>query len=129
MKLFENGVGRPSNEIKKKRKIFVTLAASIIIILIGGVALLFNFNEKNLKGVATNNDFYITSSLDNNTLYLNKNTEQLKIVGLSNKDDVKWESSNDKIVKVDKNGKVTAKKIGKTSITVKTKDGKKKSFL
>ena len=26
MKLFENGVGRPSNEIKRKRKIFIASA-------------------------------------------------------------------------------------------------------
>ena len=39
--------------------------------------------------------------------------------------DVEWKSEDEKIATVDKNGKVTAKKIGKTTITVTTKDGKK----
>ena len=32
MKLFENGVGRPSNEIKKKRKIFVVSIVTLCVI-------------------------------------------------------------------------------------------------
>lgn len=38
-----------------------------------------------------------------------------------------WSSSDSSIVSVDKNGKVTAKKAGKVTITVKTKDGKYKA--
>ena len=38
-----------------------------------------------------------------------------------------WKSDDEKIATVDKNGKVNAKKIGKTTITATTKDGKKKA--
>ncbi|MBQ9361159.1 MAG: Ig-like domain-containing protein, partial [Lachnospiraceae bacterium] len=41
--------------------------------------------------------------------------------------EVTWKSSKPKIAKVDKNGKVTALKKGTTTITVTTKDGKKKA--
>ena len=40
---------------------------------------------------------------------------------------VTWKSSKSKIAKVDKNGKVTALKKGTATITVTTKDGKKKA--
>ena len=40
---------------------------------------------------------------------------------------VEWSSANNKIAKVDKNGKVTAVKAGTVKITVKTKDGGKKA--
>lgn len=48
-------------------------------------------------------------------------TYQLKITGT---DASKWISSKKSIAKVDKNGKVTAKKVGKSTITCKGKDGK-----
>ena len=41
--------------------------------------------------------------------------------------DLVWKSDDEKIATVDKNGKVSAKKIGKTTITATTKDGKKKA--
>ena len=41
--------------------------------------------------------------------------------------EVTWKSDDEKIATVDKNGKVSAKKEGKTTITVTTKDGKKKA--
>jgi len=41
--------------------------------------------------------------------------------------ELEWKSDDEKIATVDKNGKVSAKKIGKTTITATTKDGKKKA--
>ncbi|MGD9560082.1 MAG: Ig domain-containing protein, partial [Oscillospiraceae bacterium] len=38
-----------------------------------------------------------------------------------------WKSSNKKVATVDKNGRVTAKKKGKATITVTAKKGKKKA--
>jgi uncharacterized protein YjdB len=43
----------------------------------------------------------------------------------ANNSNIKWESSNKKIVTVDQNGKVTAISVGKASITAKTEDGNK----
>ena len=40
---------------------------------------------------------------------------------------LKWTSSNKKVATVNKNGKVTAKKKGTATITVKTANGKKYS--
>ena len=54
MKLFENSVGRPSNEIKKKRKIFVGSAiATFLVILIVGSYILQNINLVKLEGAST----------------------------------------------------------------------------
>ena len=54
MKLFENNVGRPSNEIKKKRKIFVGSAiATFLVILTVGSYILQNINLVKLEGAST----------------------------------------------------------------------------
>ena len=53
MKLFKNSVGRPSNEVKRKRKLFYSLIVVVFICLIGlTVALGFNIN--NIRGAASN---------------------------------------------------------------------------
>lgn len=39
MKLFKNEVGRPSNQVKKKRRILVVLCVVLVFLLIGGIAL------------------------------------------------------------------------------------------
>lgn len=56
MKLFENGVGRPSNEIKKQRKIFIASAITLCIALVSVFAFaLTKVNVNNMKGAATLN--------------------------------------------------------------------------
>ena len=51
MKLFENGVGRPSNEIKKKRKIFIASIIVLCIALVSVIAFtLTKVNTNRLKG-------------------------------------------------------------------------------
>ena len=56
MKLFENGVGRPSNETIRKRRIFIAsiVAMVALILTVGGVLLTNSFNEKELQGAAKN---------------------------------------------------------------------------
>lgn len=57
MKLFENGVGRPSNEIKKKRKIFIAsiVATIVIVLIIGGIILFGKVDILNLQGKVKRN--------------------------------------------------------------------------
>ena len=51
MKLFKNKVGRPSNEIKESRKVFIISIIALIITLITiGVATLTNVSSNKLKG-------------------------------------------------------------------------------
>lgn len=45
------------------------------------------------------------------------------------KEDLIWESSDDSVVTVDKDGKIKALKAGEVTITVKTKDGKRKATV
>ena len=54
MKLFENGVGRPSNEILRKRKIFIAsvVAAIALLLVVGGVLLFGNLNTNRLQGAS-----------------------------------------------------------------------------
>lgn len=55
MKLFENKVGRPSNEILKKRKLFyVGIAVSTLLVVVLVVYLLSSFDIFNLKGASYN---------------------------------------------------------------------------
>lgn len=52
MKLFENKVGRPSNEILKKRRNFYIIAISIAIVMISGITLSIPGVTKKLFGAA-----------------------------------------------------------------------------
>ena len=53
MKLFENGVGRPSNETIKKRKVFICLLVVIVMVVIfGATYMLSKVNTKDIKGAA-----------------------------------------------------------------------------
>ena len=68
MKLFENGVGRPSNEIKQKRRIFIAsiVAITALVLTVGGVLLSKSLNANDLKGatakaLALNCDSYYGS--------------------------------------------------------------------
>ena len=55
MKLFENGVGRPTNEIKKKRKIFiVSIVFLVLIVIVAGSYTLRNVSLSNLEGASAN---------------------------------------------------------------------------
>ena len=60
-------------------------------------------------------------------LQVKQSTTKVKVTGLAKGDSIKsWKSSNTKIVKVDKKGKITAQsKTGKASITVTLASGKK----
>ena len=54
MKLFENKVGRPSNEVKKNRRIFVVSMITLgAVLLTLGVSFLVNINSDRLKGAAS----------------------------------------------------------------------------
>lgn len=65
MKLFKNNVGRPSNEIIKKRRIFISIIFIFVVLLVmvSYHLLLENINVANLKGL-TAKDFKITSKLE-----------------------------------------------------------------
>ena len=52
MKLFKNKVGRPSNEIIKKRRIFIASLIILFLLLIFIIFILFNQKTVNLKGSA-----------------------------------------------------------------------------
>ena len=54
MKLFENKVGRPSNEIKRKRKIFYFIIALVFFSLVGCIVIL-NVNFNKILGATTSN--------------------------------------------------------------------------
>ncbi len=63
------------------------------------------------------------------TLQVKKSTTAVKASGMVKGDKVvSWTSSNKKIATVTNKGKITAKKVGTTTITVKTKLGAKASF-
>ena len=66
MSLFKNEVGRPTNEIKKKRKIIILLFIVILIFIIGIISgILKNNTEDNSR----NNNFSIISDVDVNLEY------------------------------------------------------------
>ena len=85
MKLFKNGVGRPSNETLKKRRMFYGGVIGCIVMLITvGVFTLEHFNVINIMGAAANKcTFPYTStrcsSVQNNTV--KKAQELLKKTG------------------------------------------------
>ena len=55
MELFENGVGRPSNETIKKRNIFKGICVLLVIIIICLVAYIINDTKKDVKNDVSNN--------------------------------------------------------------------------
>lgn len=60
------------------------------------------------------------------TLKVKQSTKALKVTGLAKGDRIKsYTSNNKKVAVVDKNGKITAKSVGKAKITVKLASGKK----
>ena len=51
MKLFENKIGRPSNELKDNRKVFViSIITLVVVLLTAGIVALVNVKSENLKG-------------------------------------------------------------------------------
>lgn len=59
------------------------------------------------------------------TIYLGEDAYQIKLKSVSKDAKVTYESRNSKIAKVDKKGKVTAKKAGDTTISIKVTQSKK----
>ena len=127
MKLFENGVGRPSNEIKKKRRDFIGNIISVVVMVLAvGYFAIFEVDVLDLKGAATKKvqttDFVIKGPTSNK-LYMNKTGDFDLNVYYKNKKqkDTKytWSSTKPKIATVDKNGKVKAVGLGRAKITAK----------
>ena len=59
------------------------------------------------------------------TINIGEKTDlEIKYAGEGKKKDIEWKSSNEKIATVDANGKVTAKKEGKVTITAKAKQNR-----
>ena len=56
MKLFENGVGRPSNEVKKKRMLFII---STMIIAVGLIAVSLGFLLTKTNNVSVSKFTYV----------------------------------------------------------------------
>ena len=75
MELFENKVGRPSNEILKKRRTFIaSVAIALVAVIMVGVYALSNLNLVTLKGASYGNINITKNSVDpkkfnNNTSY------------------------------------------------------------
>lgn len=140
----KNKVGRPrlaSKEDKKKSLIFIGVCLFLAaIIFIFGYSTLFNFNLGKLIGSVGNNES------SNETVLVTKLTPILKDinlkVGMSRKvyltvtpanatnNKISYRSTNEKVVKVDEDGKVTALKEGNALIIATAQDGsgKKTSF-
>ena len=102
----------------RKLKIFILVFAIFMsnIVPIMVKSPLVAESAKNIKL----NKSKITLTIDNK----NKRTYQLKVIGVYKK--VKWSTGNKKIAIVNQNGKVTAKKKGKTTITAQVKGEKLK---
>lgn len=106
MKLFKNGVGRPSNETRKKRKLFVfgTVTLSIVSGLL--VALLIShISINNLSGKALGN---YSGDIDGDGLVTQKDVQ--KIMRFSSKLE-KYTSDELKIADMNKDGKITTKDV------------------
>ena len=54
MKIFINGVGRPSNETKRKRRIIICLVVAIIILLFSGLVVFFSQENNKLNASVSN---------------------------------------------------------------------------
>ena len=66
MELFENKVGRPTNEIKKKRRNFIFIVSAIVLCLTLSISLFllkFNHNTKSFRGATYTNPGYVLGNL------------------------------------------------------------------
>ena len=119
MKLFKNKVGRPSNETLKKRKVFyLSVASSILLVIIIAIFALNHFNIINLKGSATN---YILGDVNMDGT-LSKEDSNLILEYVADKKVLTDEQL--KIADINKDGKVSSSdsKIILQSISLKKKD-------
>ena len=99
---------------KKEGKAIVSVIAS------NGAVAKVNIKVKKVSAAK------VTLNLKRKTLKKgNKVTLKAKVQPKTASKAVKWKSSNKKVAKVSQKGVVTAKKKGKTTITVKTSNGKK----
>lgn len=130
-------VGRPklaSKETKKKSLIIAGISFVFVVVLMTvGYVTLFGFNSDRLLGRITNKK-YIKENIkieEINSLVksitIKENTIRkiyltIKPANASNKN-IEYKSLNDKIATVDKNGKITGVKKGKTKVIAVTTDG------
>ena len=63
MELFKNSVGRPSNEIKKKRRNFAIAITLVCVMTVGGLSYLAINKKLNLNGLK-DEDYVITPTLE-----------------------------------------------------------------
>ncbi len=67
MNLFENKVGRPSNEIKNKRKRFVLIVTVLVLVAITSIIVAIKNGELySLKGGVLNNTYHLYISTKGN---------------------------------------------------------------
>ena len=102
MKLFENKVGRPSNETLKKRKIFyLGVAASVLVVIIFGIFLFNQFDAVSLKGATS----YLLGDVDMDGKLSNDDADLvLKYVA----GNAKLTSTQLKVADMNEDGKITA---------------------
>ena len=101
MKLFENGVGRPSNDTIKKRRIFyVILFLCVALILCIGTYLLTNINNFNMlkSNVSIDNAVnFIFTAKENRS---SKTTELEKVIGVNDEQIFSGRLSNDYLLEL-----------------------------
>lgn len=131
-------VGRPKLADKKTKKKALVISmvsfAFVALLLVGGYGTLVGFKNFNLKGSASNSKNVsnqnikvteIKPLLDSVTVKVGT-TKKLYLTVLpakaSNKDIV-YKSSDEKVAKIDKKGRVTGVSAGSTTITASTTDG------
>lgn len=132
MSLFKNSVGRPSNDTLKRRKVFYSVIAVVVLIIIsGGVYFVINgFSFSNIESTDMNaNGKAITKvSLDKSVVQLAKGDKYNLDYTISPKNaknkNITWTSSNTNVVSVSNSGRITAEKEGVATITLKTNNGK-----
>lgn len=124
MGLFKNSVGRPSNDILKKRKIIYSVVAVAILLLIAG-GTYFIINGFGFSKIESTDKNAMLNHLNNEKLQLALGGKyNLNIRGVSN-NDIIWSSSNPSIVSVNKYGIVSGEKEGTAKVTAQIKNGKK----
>ena len=142
---FKPKVGRPKLADKKTKKKSLIVASfsfiAVAILLVFGYGTLFGFKSLNLKGSAlgasdTSSKIIKIESLKpvfkNITLKENTSRKIYLTVSPSNatNKEITYESSNNEVAVVDKDGKVTGIRVGNAVITATTQDGtdKKTTF-